>query len=304
MSKLKIRDFIYLDAERLKSILAQVDESLLEKVDEAESATGSAEASADIQIPLLAKLGGAGSYVATRQVTETRTLHDAIYNFVERRLVEEDALFVLSEELDSAAWLDDSARADVNDIAFVLVRGRPLLNDFAYMKGFLSRFNEVAGAIGRLWAYQKLDALTEQQGKALLKEAGGALQQRKDMMADLDTTLETFVRNDLVVKILPFDHQPDARAVSNLDNAEALRIPTSSLTYRFGSAPRGRWTLFGQIASVPLSDDTPFKFGGLLGAEIEKSVQGLFDVLRQLEPMASTVVYPEICITPIALYRE
>src|SRR5439155_12478659 len=141
MSKLKIRDFIYLDAERLKSILAQVDESLLEKVDEAESATGSAEASADIQIPLLAKLGGAGSYVATRQVTETRTLHDAIYNFVERRLVEEDALFVLSEELDSAAWLDDSARADVNDIAFVLVRGRPLLNDFAYMKGFLSRFN-------------------------------------------------------------------------------------------------------------------------------------------------------------------
>lgn len=86
---------------------------------------------------------------------------------------------------------------------------------------------------------------------------------------------------------MPFSDEPDARVVSNLDNPAALRMPLESLAFRFGSAPRDEWTLFGQVGSVPLSGDTPFEFGGMLGSDIDKALQRVFNVLRKLRAVDS-----------------
>jgi hypothetical protein len=300
---LSVRDFIYLDVERLKSILSQIDEGLLEKVDKAAGSSGSGHLSAEANVPLLAKVGGAGTYVASSQVTETRTLHDHIYNYVEDKLLSAGALFVLNEELTASDWLDDSTRADVSPTAFVLVRGRAVVNDFHYMKSYLGQFNEVAAAIVRLSVADRAKALPEQQRKAFIAEQVAAMQLPKGQQEDLHKVLDAFVRNDLIVRIMPFQDELDARAVCNLDNPLALRVPLESLAFRFGSAPRDQWTLFGQTASVPLSGDKPFKFAASLGAEIDRSLQSVFNVLRDFEPLIASVVYPEICVVPIALYR-
>jgi hypothetical protein len=300
---LSIRDFIYLDVERLKSILSQIDEGLLEKVDKSAGSSGTGQLTAEAKVPLLVTVGGTGTYVASSQVTETKTLHDHIYNYVEEKLLDAGGLFVLGKELTAADWLRDEVRSDISSTAFVLVKGNVLVNDFQHMKSFLGHFNELAGALARLSSADKAKALPEAQRKAFVAQQVSALQLPKGQQEDLHRVLDAFVRNNLIVRIMPFADAPDARVVSNLDNPAALRLPLESLAFRFGSAPRDEWTLFGQIASVPLSSDKPFEFGGTLGSDIDKALQKLFNVLRSFEPLIASVVFPEICVTPIALYR-
>ena len=91
---LSVRDFIYLDVDRLKSIVAQLEGGLLEQTATATGSSKSLEGGAEAGIPGLAKVGGTGQYVWTDQASETRTLHDHIYNYVEGRLREKKQLLV------------------------------------------------------------------------------------------------------------------------------------------------------------------------------------------------------------------
>lgn len=299
-----LRDFVYLDTERLKSILAQVEEGVLEEMSETSGSSKSIDAGVEASVPLLAKLGGAGRYVVESQQTATRTLHDHIYNYVESRLEERDELLILNDALNQNDWLDDNERMAISPTAFALVRGSVVINDYERMKDFVVNFNKIAGAVGRLPNYTKARQMPNQKGKALLENASKQLQQPKAQMDDLDIVLRAFVRVGTVVRIMPFANQPEARVCADLDNPLALRMPLDSLIYRFGSAPRAQWTLFGQLASVPLSTDKPFEFVGSLGAELERAIQGMFNAMRNLEPLIGSVAYPEISMIPIALYRS
>lgn len=42
----------------------------------------------------------------------------------------------------------------------------------------------------------------------------------------------------------------------------------------------------------------------MTGNQIENAFQQMFDEYRKIESMAQSVTYPEIAITPIAIYRE
>lgn len=187
---LSIRDFIYLDVERLKSILSQIDEGLLEKVDASAGSNETGQLSAEAKIPLLANVGGAGTYVASSQVTETRTLHDHIYNYVEEKLLDAGGLFVLGEELTADDWLRDEVRSDISPTAFVLVKGKVLVNDFQYMKSYLGQFNDIAAALARLSGADKAKLLPEPQRKAFITQQISAIQLPKGQQEDLHKVLE------------------------------------------------------------------------------------------------------------------
>jgi hypothetical protein len=303
-SSLQVRDFIYLDVERLKSILAQIDEGYLEERATSSATSKTVGGGAEAQVPGLAKLGGTGQYVWNNQATETKTLHDHIYNYVERRLSEESLLYVLNEHLDAERWLSDAARTRVPSTAFAIVTGSALINDYGYLRAFLSDINKVAAALGRLSVQEEVASLPKAKAKELVAAASKKFQLPESQVKDLEVVLKAFVRNNIVVKIMPYEDAPDARVAADLAIPEAFRVTLESLIYRFGSVPTKPWTLFGQIATVPQSLDTPFVYSGTLGAALDSTFQGMFDALRSFEPLVGSAVYPEIAMTPIALYRS
>jgi hypothetical protein len=81
-----VRDFIYLDVERLKSALSQMDKGLLETVSKAGSRTKQLGAGAGGGLAAIVGLSGKADFLWTNEQTETRTLHDHIYNLVEDAL--------------------------------------------------------------------------------------------------------------------------------------------------------------------------------------------------------------------------
>ncbi len=61
--------------------------------------------------------------------------------------------------------------------------------------------------------------------------------------------------------------------------------------------------MFGQVAAIPAEGGgEPMSLLG--GAEIEAGFQTLFDSMRQIEIAAQSVVFPEVSVTPIAVYRQ
>src|SRR5688572_25790731 len=101
MKIMKVRDFIYLDADRLKSIVAQTEEGLLTTISESTRGAKEGSTSAEGSVLSLIKAAGGVKLLWEDQATETRTLHDNIYNRVEQSLTDNDMLIEISEEDDS-----------------------------------------------------------------------------------------------------------------------------------------------------------------------------------------------------------
>ena len=100
---------------------------------------------------------------------------------------------------------------------------------------------------------------------------------------------------------MPSGETIDFPLVGNL-NKEYLRDDISSIIYKYSTAPASEWTIFGQVASIPPKKRNMPQI--TTGSDIEIALHDLFNAYRDIEVSAQSVVYPEIAITPIAIYRE
>ena len=77
---LELRDFIYLDVERVRSLVAQNQGGLLsERTHETEHDMGTS-AGGEGGVPFLAKVQGEVNYHYLRSQSETRSLHDYLFS--------------------------------------------------------------------------------------------------------------------------------------------------------------------------------------------------------------------------------
>lgn len=114
--------------------------------------------------------------------------------------------------------------------------------------------------------------------------------------------LDTFVKDRLIIKALPFNTDPNIRIVGPLQR-DLLRDRLDDIRFKFGSSPAADWTVFGQIASVPQEHESRTNRTLAFSNDIERAMHQVFDAMRGIEDQFR-VGYPEIAITPIAVYRD
>ena len=303
----KVRDFIYLDVERVKSILAQLDQGLL--IDRTDSAGSSQtrEGRVGVSIPALVELGGTGQYVTTNQTSETRTLHDFVYNQTERRLLELGILNVLSDDGDERALLASSAlRSDIRPVDYVLIRGAATLHDFAHMRLFLEQYNELMSIVTNLSVGPRIRAAeTRAEQVKLQGERDRNVREKRMDEKEVKGMLQLFrffLGDRLAIRVVPFESLPDHRIVGPLQRP-LLRDSIEDIRYKFGSSPQSKWTIFGQVASVPPREDRVDSIELEFSNQLDESMDAIFAALRGVERYFR-VSYPEIAITPIAVYRD
>lgn len=298
MRKVTIRDFIYLDVERLKSIIAQAEEGLAES---ALATTGrSQEAIGTIEGGILGFLKGSSEVSALwrKEVSETRSLHDYIYNRAEAALLGRELLARLPE--DTAPYHQpQSSRSALSETTFFLATGRVVLNDFSHSRLILDNYN----AIAKFLAIAKGQQLPPGKDRRdVVKTVEQQIKLAPEFVKGFDVIFDTFYRGRIVLKLVPFENDTSFRLVGNL-NPAFLRDDIDSITYKYGTSPASPWTMFGQVAAIPAEGGgEPMSLLG--GAEIEAGFQTLFDSMRQIEIAAQSVVFPEVSVTPIAVYRQ
>lgn len=190
--EIRIRDFVYLDVERLKSIVAQVEEGLSEA---AVTTSGrSQEGSGSLEGGILGVLKGASEVSALwrSEVSETKSLHDYLYHRAETALLKHKLLLRIP---DSASPYDrsQSTRSTLAETTFFLATGRVVLNDFSQMRLILNNYN----AIGKFLAIAQRQGVAP--GKGRRDAARGGQQQIKldpEFVKGFGVMFDTFYRDE------------------------------------------------------------------------------------------------------------
>lgn len=300
---LKIRDFIYLDIERLKSIIAQIEQGLINISTQLKSNNKEVMAKAEGSLFGLLKAAGGAKYVWENQATETKTLHDNIYNKVENALISNDLLITIPGNIQMESIIDSGFESMASNTSFILAKGKVVINDFIRMRLMLEKFNDLGKFIAQC-SVSSLPINTPKHHKnQALKKAQDKITLDKSMIEGFKTFFDLFYKDRVVIKMLPFEDYPDFRLVGNL-KSDFLRENISSIIYKYGKAPISEWTIFAQVASIPPKDRSKIE-NKISGTDIEVALQQMFNAFQEVELLAqSEVVYPEIAITPIAIYRE
>ncbi|MCY9304152.1 hypothetical protein [Bacillus spizizenii] len=61
--------------------------------------------------------------------------------------------------------------------------------------------------------------------------------------------------------------------------------------------------MFAQIASIPTNDQKEIDIS-FNQNDLENGMQTVFDALRDIEKVGLSISFPEIAVTPIAIYRQ
>ncbi len=299
---LALRDFVYLDVERLKSIIAQSEEGLTTEV--VTSKGRSQETDARAQGGLLGLLNAAGGLklLWQHQDTETRTLHDNIYTLVEQALLNDDLLTkipgdVTREEIEGGILGDR-----LGSTSFILAKGNAVINDYGLLREFMDDWNSFAKFVA--WS------ASESQTMGMMPREKRKHQEVIEKAATIDRKLvegiklmfDLFYKERISVEVRPFREFPNFRLRGPLQE-RFLRDSIRDIIFKFGTSPVADWTIFAQIAAIP-----PQKVADALpptaGSAIDLALQNVFSAFRGFEQLAQSIVFPEIAITPIALYRD
>lgn len=297
-----IRDFIYVDIERVKSIISQFEEGIVSETNILSGNSGGSALCGEGGLAGILKGGVNSEFKFHQQLSETKSLHDYIYNKVESLLLNENQLLEIPNK--KSVIYSSDLRDSIGNTSFILAKGKVVINDFSQLSKLLDNYEELSKFIARCTISSKKESLTQAQAKLACDNLVNELTKSfdKEMRKGMTHFINMFYQDRVVIKIIPYREYPDFRFVGNV-NKIYLRDDIESIIYKYGTAPVSDWTIFGQIASVPSENGSNQMFN-MTGNQIENAFQQMFDAYRKIENMAQSVTYPEIAVTPIAIYRE
>lgn len=302
MDKLRVRDFIYLDVDRLRSIVSQAEKGFAETVQL--SRDRSAETQAEVEAGLFGflKARGQQTFAWQTQQTETRSLHDHVFNLLEADLMKGSILTTMPGDFTEANVTDDEMRNQIEATSFLLADGFALINDYSRVVTFLDNAGELTKFLTSLGAQNLPSTLTSQQRKEAKNRLRSELSMDPSLINGIQLIFNLFYKDRIILKLVPFENRIDFRLVGNLEQ-RFLRDSIDSIIYKYGTNPSQKWRMLAQVADIPAKTPSKIK-ENFVGADMEVGLQKIFASFRGLEALAQTVAYPEISVTPIAIYRE
>ncbi|MCY9304151.1 hypothetical protein MOE74_03855 [Bacillus spizizenii] len=206
------RDFIYMDTERLKSIVAQLNQGLIEGTSKTVTDTDGGKINAGVDFLKILKAGTESSFLFQKQATESHTMHDYLYNLAESSLKEKKLLTNVPEDFDAKDLSNPTLeRSTLSSTSFVLVKGKTIINDFTYMKRFLDNLDNILKSIitGEQSANKDFEKLPQKQRNKQVEDRVKQYNLPKDIKTSLQTFLDNFYKDRVVIKNIPFVETPN-----------------------------------------------------------------------------------------------
>lgn len=284
-----IRDFIYLDIERVRSFYAQLSKGLVSERTTEKSSEVGADASVEGNV-LFARGQGAIDYRYIRTNTETVSLHDYIMEEFLDKLRKERLLIELPDS--SFQWEQKSFR----DGMFILLRGIVKIIDYQYINSSLSNLPKLASSIDRL--------SKSSQGSNKPK-SNDVSKQIKDLpISDLTKFVEQNMQDILRIKVYPDSKNSDRNFVTDATQ-DFFRYSTGSLISMYGNVIDAGWFCLLQVNQGNDQQILPSELPTMeAGAEIGALFEYMADQLNTLTSIMKGVRFPSVAATPIALFRE
>jgi hypothetical protein len=325
-----VRDFIYLDIDKLYSLYSQLFEGVVGQIVQS-FAEGDSTKNTQKGLPLSGK--SLDSRVAAASVrTENKILYDHMYDRLEQRIAPS---LVSGKDISAENIKEKFGRSFL-----VKATGSAEIEDYGRMEAFLEKFNDVAEAIAYaavtkldLGAIKELEAniaevanrnkrriaqerLKKLSPDRLAKEfaANQGLLQDQKMLDNLILLISTFHGKAFEVTIVP-PASVGKLAFRGVLDKKWLRVDPDQLNALYGGFAEAEWTIVGHVThlpgeAMPISETAPNT-----ETATERSAEGkapsmrdpyrnMFRSSRVLERMfMESDQRTEIVVSPIAIYR-
>lgn len=286
-----IRNFIYLDTDRLNSLYSQTFEGVANTI--VESYYGEMFRSDESKSAIKGKtFEEKVGEVSTK--TENKILLDHMYNQLEDKL---------AKPIINANSIQEEEK--LNEAFLVKIYGYVEIQDFIRMQNYFDKFNEIGEAI----AYSSIpDGGNKSNNniKELTKRMG--LAQDSKMLNNLKLVYSFFNPDGYEIIITPIDNKIFTyRAIVD---AKYLRISENKIRLLYSDKPVIPWTVMGQITYIPPkpAEDNEEKIDNEedMGVSSINPSKNMFDSLSEVEKAFSEILRgkDEVRIAPIAIYIE
>ena len=293
-----IRDFVYLDWERVRSMAAQ----LFRGIPEARSEGGSREADAKGELEgnalwlLKGKFGADYRYLRTEN--ETRSFHYYVYSLVEDKLIDDKSLIVINENFDFGQW----SPSFFKDGQFVRVNGLVRFMDYDWISMMLDALPQMYKTVIHMESVGLKYAQASPLETALKKKQH---QDRHNEMKALKLNeITTFIRQmygDTVrIKVVGKKKHKENVFVG-VGDPDSFHDTVSSLTQKYGYEVDANWTVMGQV-NISMVSEEPVPIP--IGNDMEDMFEQMALMVSGLNRIATAVKFPAISFTPISIYRE
>lgn len=271
------RDFIYMDTDRIESIIAQLNKGLLEEI--VDTTTKEASGKLSIAAATLAKILSLNAevdagYSSNRQ--SNKVLHDYAFNIALKSL--EDGKYLLgSDKLGGKCQLG----------AFILIKGSASLRDYNTARSMLDNTDQLSKLFGN----------------------NSQKHQMKSTLDQIKKFIDGFFKDLLLIKLVA----PQGSSFVGPLSKKFLREDLTSIIFKYGSQMQEEWTMLAQISSIPTSDNKLESFQDRMSKAVAINQQEstaidtldpIIEALYGLQETMASVSQPALAVTPIAIYRE
>ena len=307
-----IRNFIYLDEEKMYSLSSQIFAGITEYV--LNESFAESEVSEQQKGPM-----GSGKILGdilrrSDRSSEKKFLNDYSYTLFEEELLEKNKVVEIS-------CSDQEKDLPHSNKPFIKATARATFNDINSIKNTLENFNKIGEALAHVTNFEKISAAREQLEKAkantkdrneksklqtqfksltnitkLAKDSG--LQQDQGFLENLEFLLSYGFQDQFEVQM-----NIDNRIISANLNRSYLREKEDLIIRKYSRQTEVEFTLFGIITQRQREEmgesEEPEEFNSL-----KEALMNLVSCLTSVEATFTGCLSHEIIVDPIALYTE
>jgi hypothetical protein len=274
------RNFIYLDFERVRSILSQLDMGLMETIERAREREQETGVDGEGGFWPFAKVGASGSLLFKQGDTETRSLHHYLYALFEELAHKQHMLRDLNDQFQNESWQTGTAQSSLQPGNLFCIKAPLTILDYEYMTETLKLVMS-AGA--------QLPAITGTAGPI-----------SKSQKAQIEAMTE-FIKA-LFPAVVSLKIYPDASSIAYLRGQlepANLQYKRENLLFLYGQDRQTTWTVVGLIASIP---ETAATAPPITGSDVETVLEQAFSGITG-HGVKYSVSPPSIGIVPLAIYE-
>ena len=341
--ELMLREMLYVDVSRVRSLLGQLDRGVVESVVE-KSAHG---LSTDMFSAV--RMSGLRKSESASEVSETRSLDDILFVAFEE-VAEAEGLIRDFDASDPVTWEESAVHSDVIEGELIRIHADVLIVDPNFVRRRFERYTTVANAVSSMQTdaveapLAAMRAQLEAEADIALADLGGDKRKKKERetqrainravdearekaLAEIQTVetgqiqsiadvIDAFFASDgMTIRFLPcgLDYASYSFIGSLLGRDDYIQRERDALFALYGAVLKG-WTSLLQVAAVPDPATTNaaknVNFSGLSLADdtvIERAAleRASIDLLAMMDSrgISEGPRWPAISVVPLGVYR-
>jgi hypothetical protein len=309
----ELREFFYVDVDRVRSLLAQLQGGV---VDAVHSETSTA-LEAGAQATLLG-FGGRGGYARQERSQESRSLQDLTFVAFERTANEEGLITELGDEFrDPDAWESGDVHSRLREGQLVRVECDVQVLDGGLFVDRIKRLDLMADAMVKISGDVLGLNMSAKQKAAAVAAAKATLLDglTPTQLQALSDFISSFMGDSISLRVLPCgrEHLEFGFSGAMLGRKEYIQEERENLFSRYGSLARS-WTVVMQVAAIPQNpaDETAAEAaspsvaatpdGAFSRAGMERIAGDLLALMENVG-IVEGPRWPSVSVTPLGLYR-